>query len=355
MICFKRELGNASKVGFIMSAVALSRCVLVENQCMVVLPGNEKKLDPLIHSIAQAAAADYDALHLEVENELEFLSSQTNRELNRSLFTSGLHQQLLDAYIYRNHELFADVNDEIFGGQLHSGYTKNPYSGIITSKQNTLIEKPNMLSRGERHWAYKYTGRITYKMATDFFKDKLRLSVEEYLRTYWRTFTSHFDSASLAQQFQFENDMDEPVGMYSWANPGYSRLTALEKAAGTVKAKYLEKHELIPKVVILRLVFSLQQAVPRGLSSAGELSTLYQKVRDISRACISRDNAVLLLKELLLAIVSKDSVNIETENVLVGHLVRQLNANPQYSLLRKLITPDKEKIDLNDLDGFFRS
>ncbi|UDQ98568.1 hypothetical protein AAEX28_00430 [Lentisphaerota bacterium WC36G] len=336
---------DCSEVGLYMPVVELGKTFLIENQCLVLDPRKVGILTPLIRQISSDLIRDFAQICSETKDHQLFVENEVTRGLNRSLFMDGLFKELLEAYNRRDINSFDAINAKLFKDQYVTSYSFAD-SGVYACKIGTP-----MLSGGDRHDGYEKTSNATYTSVTNYFNKKLKLNYVDFLRRYWRAFLIYFDTNTIDSQFVFIDKREgRKRGMYSWANPGYSRLRSLEQAALFVQQRYREKKYYVRKDLVLELMHAVEFEC-REIMEEGRLKVfdcINKGICSIKNQYLSKEDAAKFLKEFL----SVCCLQISIAPSKIGlEAVETLNYD-YYELLRKIIDPEKEQLTYEDVRAF---
>ncbi|UDQ98567.1 hypothetical protein AAEX28_00425 [Lentisphaerota bacterium WC36G] len=342
-----------SRIDFFVDVKTIDGTNYVENQCLMLSPKRIGALTSLLRNMASKAGLEFDKIVMEAQNYSEFLTNERTEELNKSLFLRGHEADLASAFKQRDAREFDRVNSRIYARENFKTEVYNYDTGRYESGQS-------MLKTGSLHHIYNATGMLTYQLVIDFFEKNLtRRRVDYSLVTGYRVFHSIFDIRQLKSQYDFVDPITGGhIGMFSWANPGFSRLTKLEKATVKVENKLIEKSTMIQKSLLLELI-NKASSVPYGmleLSSSKNLRRqqiqwLQQKVRSLRRSYLAISYSECVLTELFEIALVRRGIGKKTN--MGKFLVQELNTN-SYSKIKKLIDPEKKSLSYEDLEGFMQ-
>ncbi|UDQ98699.1 glycosyltransferase [Lentisphaerota bacterium WC36G] len=316
--------------------------VMIENQCVLLDPHSRGRLDPLFAKMAAFFDKNFQAIKHDCINNQEYVSHEITRHLGKSLYMEQNDLSLLSAYKARDYDEFCHITSEMYQGVNHAG--------IRINSSGNVKDKPSMLDRaGTRHESYRMISQATYTIVVEFFMRNLSCPPEQYFLTHWKKFEAFFDSKSVGDQFQFVDRRGATHGMYSWANPGYSRLTSLEKAARVIGARQHERTMLSAQLIahLLRLArLSIKEINDERIIRLQNILAGAEH-----SGFVNRNVATCILKELFYSIFCCKS---EKEQMVVGVMVNMVNMinRSNYEKVRKLIDPEKSEIDYQDLVGF---
>ena len=340
--------GNSSRINFYLPATNLNGYFLIENQAAVLSPKNIGALTRLLRNMSRCMASNFEEIYLETANNAEYLKNQENRRLEGSMFTSGLHKRLMEAFRSRDFDEFNRINHEIFKFESSKGFLLDSFG--------LLEEEPMLLEKGMRHRSYEVSGRLTYGVVVEFFEAYLAsINAEKYTLKYWNKFRDLFAAKSLDDQFQFIDRAGERQGMYSWANPGYSRLNKLESAVNLVKQKFRGKHQMIKKSLLHEMVYgALDVKFGRFEAKISKqnrdlsLRLLLDVLKKRDRIYLKPDEAKELLKKFL--VIAFVRIGIGGKTNMGNYVVRVIN-EPHYSDLKVLVDPEKKVLNYEDLEA----
>ena len=335
-----------NRCGFYLPAVDLKNQILIENQCAIIDPKMKNSLVPLFERMAKFVETFRRKIAIEIDNNLEYLTNPKTQSLNSSLFTEETHIRLMHAFRDRDYITYLDICDEIYRNEHLSG--ASPIVGDIGFHTQETI-----LFKGTRHKSYHYGGMATYSIPSNFFNENIKGSLKSYCNNNWSQFKQFFDIQSIDDQFQFIDEKGQIQGMYSWANPGYSRLNALSKAVDFTKKKYMERHNLIHKQPLSALI---SIAISEGfgfLESRGErLAMLKELQRELTTQhnnALATDLIIIFLKRFLWIVINKGgSIG---KNKMSEIITQHLNTQ-NYKPYRDLIDPEKSQLIFEDLVSF---
>ena len=340
---------GCSHVNFYLPATNLDGYYLVENQAAILGQRNIGSLTPLLRDMSRCMAGNFEEIYLETGNNVDFGKNRQAKRIERSMFTGGLLRKLMEAYKARDFDKFNKINAELF--------EKENAPGILLDAFGLPEENPPLLENGMRHRSYDVSGRLTYGVVTEFFGANLRgISDEKYITTKWNKFKQLFSTKDLDEQFQFTDKEGQKQGMYSWANPGYSRLSKLENAANVFKRRYISKNKMIRKVLLFELLCEaakvkfgrLESKVSkhnRELSLKLLTDVVKNKKRQFLRVEESRD----FLKKFCVIAFVRVGVGGKTN---MGILVVKKINEAHFVDLKTLIDPEKKLLSYDDLESF---
>ncbi|UDQ99079.1 hypothetical protein AAEX28_03110 [Lentisphaerota bacterium WC36G] len=343
-----KVFGRCSKINFYLPAINLDGYCLVENQAAVLNPKNIGALNKLMRDMSRCMATNYEEIYLETANNAEYLASAENKRLERSMFTSPLHTKLMKAFGKRDFNRFNRVNTDIFKNQTSKGFMLDSFGEIE--------ENPPMLKNGMRHYSYEVSGRLTYGIVVQYFEAHLgKVSAEKYITEYWSKFRQFFAVKSLDEQFQFVDDQGQRQGMYSWANPGFSRLSKLENAANLMKGRFLSKNKMVKKMLLLEFVDGAKNVKFGRLETKNSkqnremgLKLLTDVIKKRNRYYLRVEDAKnLLCKFLGIAFIR---IGVGGHTNMGNYAVKAIN-EAHFKDLRVLIDPDKAQLSYDDLEA----
>ncbi len=128
---------NYSKIGFYVSVRRYNNTLLAENQCLILDPKKIGSLTPLLRKIALKAASIIDKIAVESKNNMDFLENKHAIELNKSLFTSPEHNELVQAFREKDVRCFNYANSQIFKDErFKSGALESLMFNIIMIRED---------------------------------------------------------------------------------------------------------------------------------------------------------------------------------------------------------------------------
>ncbi|UDQ96571.1 glycosyltransferase [Lentisphaerota bacterium WC36G] len=342
----------SSSIEFYMPVVDLIHRKLAENQCLILSPQCVGKLNPLITEMCGEIEKRYADIYHEADVNLEFLDNKVTQALIREMFTSYEMEKILKAYATRNYQVYCDLIDEL-------------YRGETQCSKDIFRRSPVVDVNGTRHSYYRNISYCTYKIVGSFFVKKLHTNLKNYYEQCWIAFKGLFEEGTLDKQFLFRGKRGHPKGMYNWANPGYARLSNLENAVRVVerRAKYIQKPRI--KVALAkRLVqcvevqflrtYSIRPqehggAPNEAMSSFTALKSVVENGYFKKRFSMSMEDSLNFLKIFVLGLQ-----NISTQQYdLIVILTSRINES-HFLEFRKLIDPQKDQLDVDDIRAFIR-
>ncbi len=227
---------NYSRIGFYVSVRRHNNALLAENQCLILDPKKIGSLTILLRKIALKAASIMDKIAVESRNHMDFLENKRTIELSKSLFTSPEHNELAEAFKEKDVRHFNYVNAQIFKDERFQSEAYNYDNGKLESSRPLLVH-------GTLHNSYLITGKLTYNFVIDYYQENLkRYAVSSTIDFVYGVFFSFFNQRDIENQFEFKDTVtDSHVGMYSWANPGFSRLSTLKETILKMEERYIIK------------------------------------------------------------------------------------------------------------------
>ncbi len=332
--------------GFYLPAVDLKSQILIENQCAIIDPRMKNSLVPLFERMAKFVETFRRKIAIEIDNNLEYVANPKTQSLNSSLFTEETHTRLMHAFRDRDYITYLDICDEIYRNEHLSG--ASPKVGDVGFHTQETI-----LFRGTRHKSYHYGGMATYSIPANFFNENIKGSLKSYCNNNWAQFKQFFDTQSIDDQFQFIDDKGQIQGMYSWANPGYSRLSSLSKVVDKVKTKYMEHHNLMPKQPLLALITVATNEGFGFLESHRERSAMLAELqRELTlqhHNALDINMVMIFFKRFLWIVIHKGgSIG---KNKMSEIITQHLNTQ-NYKPYRDLIDPEKSQLTFEDLVSF---
>ncbi|UDQ97894.1 glycosyltransferase [Lentisphaerota bacterium WC36G] len=317
---------------------------LAENQCIVLAPAFCGYLRELFDRIDFLLTKAYmPKLITEVESEHQYLENEITQRLNKSFFCSGNEKNLLTYYQQKSYDRFNYTNTQLYRGQKIFGVYSWP-------TKNLRVTDPAMLQSGMRHSHYDLTGLLTYGVVTAFFERHLIVSREDYYREGYQDFIDFFDREHIESQFEFVDFLGDKHGMYSWANPGYSRLVKLEKTAKTINKYRSEKKQFIPKVILLNFTkecLNIQTPIPH--ISRRSLVEMIEAISVLPRNYLQISDATSYLKTILSSMVTNLDAN--SSMAVFSEVLISLNL-PIYAKVKNLIDPEKTTLTSSDIYDF---
>ena len=344
-------LGDTNSNGFYMCISDLGDMRLVENQCVVLDPARKGSLKELFDRMDMLVTKGYaDKLKTEVESESQYLDNPVTKGLNRSMFVEGLELELLQAFKSRSFEAFNSVNNIIYRDQYRMG------EFVLLTKKGKVLKDPPMLFEGRRHDDYDITGLLTYAVPLVFFERHMSITRDMFYLSNWKRFMAFFDTARIDSQFEFRNLIGNKQGMYSWSNPGYSRLTKLESTVKTVERKYTESGRVCPKELLLSFILEFGGVMPGRLEariSVEERKERYEQlvrfIMDIKNNYVLKAKATEIVKNILRIALIREGFGVTTN---MGKFALELLNRSNYKRLKNIIDPETRELKYQDLRDF---
>lgn len=342
---------SCSTIDFYLPVISSKSRVLIENQCMILPPERIGSLTPLLDKMAHDVARDADVIMDEAHEYATFLDNAKAKELNKSMFTDGFFRELLMAYKNRDYTAFKNANADIFKHEYMYKFIRR--GGIAITDYRPI------LTDGGLHESYQVTSEDTYSIVGEFFYQHLNrrsfplqlkedeLSAE-YSRIFWIRFKQFFNTEDMDQQFSFKDQAGDFQGMYSWANPGYSRLQQLEKSVKFIEDRYIKK--CLNKQILEDYIAELEKA---GKSNNEEvmasfLAFLADKIHKLPRDFLTKKIVRRYLREIYaIAFMKTRSKGSGIKDMTVTAINR-----PQFIPLKKHIDPEKDILIFDDLNIF---
>ncbi len=336
---------HCSKIEFYLPTIDLRKKCLIENQCLILAEQSIGRLTPLIRDMSQQMISQFATICAETKDNATFASHPITKDLNKSKFMDGLFRDLLEAYKARDSTAFDQINKEIFKNEYYEGVSLGITGYAVKGKVPMLIE-------GDRHDSYRETGKATYSIVATFFNDNLRTNLYEYTYRYWSVFLMFFDKKVTESQFVFKDKSGELCGMYSWANPGYSRLRALENSARTFEKKYIEKKRLILKSLLV-FFFEKVEIECHSFLEEGRMKIfdcLCNAALGLKRNYLTPEIARGLLKDFL----SIAFIQVSIAPAQSGMVATDILNEDEFIQLKEIIDPDIDVLNYEDIKAFAR-
>ncbi len=310
---------------------------------MILSPHKVGSLNPLLDTISKEILRFEQKLTAESISNVEFQQHEKTKLLNKSMFKTGEHKELLSAYKQRSFTEYNSVIQRIYENECHSESARGGF----------LSKYKKMALGGTRHHKYELTGTVTYKNAIFFFGENLNPSLHEvYQTTYYPRFRAFFNQRALNSQYEFKDDSGENWGMYSWANPGFSRISNLEKTVSFVSRKYIDSHNLMSKQDLLDMIIRVELE-----NEGSDLDDKVKKLKILKQAIeakgenhLKTPDAIGFLRSYLTAVIE----NIPDTNNKIGKVALSLLNDHRYKKYKDLIDPEKRILDSQDLENFIR-
>ena len=340
-----------SRIGFYIDLKAVDNTILAENQCLILSGDELGALTPIITKIATKGATLVDKISIEAQNHMDFLENERAIALNSSLFKSDLETELMQAFKFRDARMFNAVNGEIFKDERFKSEAYNYDTAELESNRPLLTE-------GTLHNSYLITSKLTFEMVVEYFHKNLsRGYTQSCLVFMYRTFHDLFDCKQIMQQYNFTDPITgQHTGMFSWANPGFSRLTNLEKLSLDLEQRYITQKKLLEKKILLDLIsgastvsFGLLESRGSVHSRRCRLQLLEGFFRSLNKNYIPLKMAREGLASLLVIALVREGVGSHTN--MGEYLVRKLS-ELRFKSFKDLIDPDKVKISYEDLENY---
>ena len=331
----------ADSIDFYLPTIFNGYSAGVENQCVFLSPLSVGKLRPLIETMVDDMRDSMHAIELSCEFNAEYLDHRITQALSKSFFNTPEYAPLLEAYKKRSEHLYTTICHKIYAGNIHKEEIR-PFSYSFGHAGEV-----KMLDKGTRHFHYKPISHSTYLVVVQYFLGILRMDEEDFARDQWFRFKEYFATEEMEQQFKFSCERGLPVGMYTWANPGYSRLSSLEGAAKTVEKYYnpLERG-YVPVNLFEMMIVEAKNLASAAIDSNSQLREI-MLIKDIvgkssKEHFIKLPDSKRLLREILFIV--EDSPGFEA-------MIRLINS-PRFRYVKKLIDPEIENISRGDISAF---
>ncbi len=199
---------------------------------------------------------------------------------------------------------------------------------------------------------------MTYNFVIDYYQENLkRHAVSSTIDFVYGVFFSFFNQRDIVSQFEFKDTVtDSYVGMYSWANPGFSRLSMLKKTILKIEERYIVNKKLLAKNILVELISSSGR-VAYGVFEARwskeqrrtKLQLLERHVVHIPKNYLTPTEASHFLAKLLMIAFFRESMGNTTN--MGEFLVQQLNEE-HYRDYKNLIDPEKRHLIYDDVMAF---
>ena len=342
---------GCSSIDFYLPVMESKGRILIENQCMILPPKNIGALTPLLENMASNIKRDFDLIRGEAQQYSTYLDNAQTKALNKSMFTDGLYNDLLQAYKNRDYTAFLETSTKLYKDQvMQKTVSRGPIS---------LIKHEPMLSYGALHDSYLMTSQHTYRILGQFFHNHLvketfslnrigDILTPEYSKRYWIRFKQFFNPDDMAQQFSFKDSTGTARGMYSWANPGYSRLAKLEHAVHVVEKYYLKKR--LNKQLIIEYI---RELIKGGQSTQDRFQTNYlqgliEQTEKLQMQTLSQMAVRRTLRQIYAIALIRHGRELTS---IAETAVRMINKQ-HFLPLKNYIDPEKGSLSYDDLDAF---
>ena len=334
--------------GFYLPAYYYVSAGLCENQCIVVLAGYQGCFQALINEIAHEAATKFDRIHAQGLNNLEYLAHPKTQALNKTLFMEPEFKRFLEAYNQKLIENFSFAVERYYDEMYHS-------TPELLESQETDFN-PHFAFQGDRFSRMHWINLYTYEYLVDFFLKIFPNDTEFdlYARYSWEVFGRFFDQEAIRAQFKMRDKRGVLTGIYSWSHPGYSRLKSLDDAAKVVQRKYREKKYHISSQPLNALVARLMAECPKiGDRTTADTVMDCLKVVQMELGKIHSlppEGMKAMLKQLISVVLMTGKSGGSPP--LAVRMITEVEKDHSLEDVRKLLSPDKERLGLDDLIGF---
>ena len=338
---------RSSTINFYMPLTENPQDPDVENQCLILYPRMAGALDPVITIMIDEMESNFARIETAARMNKEFLKNSITQYLARSMFSSGKAKQLLEAYKKGNVDLYGKAVSKLYEGQLHGIRLDKTFPEF---KEEGIVKMVD--SEGTRHFHYSPISHCTFIIFGNYFEKHLTIPLEQFLLRFWHQFRMLFSQEEMHEQFKFYDEDDDISGMYTWANPGYGRLSNLEKSVHSIEKHYYPKSKgRIPLNLINTFICQIRSAAMSTRGPAGKLfSELFLTIQTLiinlsSGFYVNSSDIKLIFHDLLIAARDCD---------LLGKAVELLNKE-KYHALRNIIDPEQRSITADDLESFIRT
>ncbi|UDQ98700.1 glycosyltransferase [Lentisphaerota bacterium WC36G] len=348
---FREIFQDASSIGFYMSNYDTH---LIENQCVILFPefkgALNKLLDEINFKLNNANKAYLRKLTIEVNSESQYQDNPVTIRLSSSLFLTNEEKKLMQAFKNRDFSCFHLMNHLLYKDQKLQGK-------FVWLSQDKQVTDPPMLVDGHRHRHYELTGFLTYEMVVVFFREHLKPEITTYCTDCFPRFLKFFDFEHASSQFKFTDIFGRQSGLYSWANPGYSRLSKLEKAVLFTEKRYLSRTDFLPRTILLNFINSFKRmatskAVPIIFSDdeKRKLELVTKMIMDMQVGRIQKDNVKKILKIIISTFLEYNGRAAFSRGI--GELFLILLSNLEYKELTELINPNSQALTEQNIIDF---
>ena len=332
---------------FYMPVIGTEGIIAIENQCLVLTENSIGELNHLIRNIELDLAWTLDDIKKSGRLNTEFLEDEITKNLSTSFFYSGTQKELLEAYKQRDATLFCRINKKLYAGKTH------PHSkSLQPSYFNTCSSIGMVDESGTRHLHYKPISEITFIGVAMYFGDTRRRFSNRESKECWNKFRKYFSEEHMDHQFRFKTEKGNTYGMYTWANPGYSRLAQLEEAVHTVEKYYVPRSRrgiplsLIKKFIVECRTLSLKNQRKEAEEATQELIEMLKIIKtNFHEEVISSEIACIMVKECFAIVHKLQNIN---------EILERINSD-MYLRLKNLIDSEKSPLTVDDIEGFIRT
>ena len=334
---------HSNQFDFYMPVVDLNGRLAVENQCLVLSPNDTGRLHELLAQMNLEISWQFRDIVKAAELNVEYLENEITKSLSRSFFKEGNESSLMEAYKKRNFEEYSHTTQELYKDVYHKKIEIDAPSYFIRPFRISMVD-----FSGGRHFHYNPISYTTYTSVVNYYLRNISQNGTTYAKKYWDRFSQLFSAHEMHEQFEFKDDEGRQVGLYSWANPGYSRLRKLEKAAGVVE-KYFkpEQHSGVLIRLLKRLIndaISSEATKPNKLKDFQELLKKAELPAS-EKIDVVRAEVIIILKELFVLVREYSDLT---------QFMTVLNSR-KFQSLRTIIDPEKKSFTAEDIEGFLRA
>ncbi|UDQ98489.1 glycosyltransferase [Lentisphaerota bacterium WC36G] len=335
-----------SEIDFYLPATKFYTDIEMENQCVILSPHHKGSLEPLIKEMIKQIDQKMEAIEHSAAMNQEFLTHELTQQLAKSMFADGELRNLLELYRRRDEYNYSKLVGRLYKGLVHQKIS--PQSSPFVKKVNCI----NFLDReNTRHFHYEVISKCTFEIVVNFFEKKLKINTDEYFKYCWSKFRKLFSTKSLDEQFLFTDKNGEKIAMYTWSNPGYGRLSNLEKAVGSIEKNYIP----IPQRISLSMMCTfICQVRGLALNLKGEYAQIYSKIFLSMQDLLIKSSNGFVLSSIQCSLFLHDFLVAVHECSIMEKTVELLN-NEKYQKIKMLINPEHEKLSIDDIESFIRT
>ncbi|MCP3967873.1 MAG: hypothetical protein GY750_19645 [Lentisphaerae bacterium] len=350
---FNSALSRCVSKGFFMLSVTPMKRQIIENGALFSLPGSKKCLNEVLNAIETEYIKNRDYIKYASDSNLEFLSHLKTKALSRSFFKSDQFPGLLHGYHSRiSGTLKYPIND-YYKGVTHSDakFTGKADDNPRGSYYFYLISQGNtpMVYEGKRMLHNQAVNLATFRKLDEKFRSSLTVSQCEYEKVFNEKITPLFESEDLQKQFEFHDMSDNPSPLYSWADPGFSRLSELDDAAVIVQRRWGLKKNYVSKSGFISIINRIGNSIP---AEKRFHSGTYQYLNQVADAIKQQVRGSFIKEPMLTQVVCLIG---DIRDEYLETFVKIINSSCAYMPIKKLIDPEKTSLTLADFIGFLEA
>ncbi|MBK2027730.1 hypothetical protein IB643_06130 [Allofrancisella guangzhouensis] len=204
-----QKMSKISTINFLAKGREYSGCYRLESEILFFM-GKSDGLNSLIATCRKESAIYFHYIQEEIRHMQTFYKSNDYIDFNKSLFKEEKYKKHLIAFKEKSHLKYRMANKELF--------------------KDVKYNNAPAFQDGTAPWV-SYQQLIFYEIITECEKT-LKVDIPKYYHNYYK---EHLDKCFSSGQDNF--------CLYSWNDPGYSRLTSLDNASKTIGKYFRKKRE----------------------------------------------------------------------------------------------------------------